>query len=101
MGRDPFTWWYALPTVARRLDKSPGAIRKALNAGKFGGVPGTAACPCRHILGQWLFPWTAIAQFLGLPAETPPPDDAPTWKVRSESELRRKLVQTHGQEAIT
>ncbi len=104
MPKDPFTWWYSLTTIARRLGKSPLTIRRAIDAGKFGARPGEPGFPGRQICGQWHLPWSAVALFLGVSAEVDSPVTT-SFRARSEGELRRKLtplsvVQTPGQEAI-
>jgi hypothetical protein len=95
--RDPFTWWYSLTEIARRVGKHPRTIRRAMLSGAFGGKPGLAEFPGRQICGEWHFPWPAVACFLGVV-----PDDGAAisvgWRARSEGELRRKVVQTSGQE---
>lgn len=101
MSRDPFTWWYSVSTIARRLGVSPRTIKRAYWCGKFGGRPGEAEFQGREIVGQMFFPWPAVARFLNVPADTAP-EDAPAWRAKSEGDLRRKLasVRTHGQEAV-
>ena len=95
--RDPFTWWYPLTTVAARTGKNARTIRRAMLSGKFGPAPGPADQPqppgvlVRHVCGEWLFPWDAVAIFLGLSA----PESAPvseSWRVRTEGELRRQVA---------
>jgi hypothetical protein len=102
--RDPFTWWYSLTTIAKRVGKSPLTIRRAMDAGKFGGVPGSPEFPGRQICGQWHFPWPAVARFLGVSPHCDASSSAGI-RARSEGELRRKVttlsvVQTSGQEAV-
>jgi len=102
VSRDPFEWWYPLTTIARRTDKSPLTIRRAMLSGKFGAMPDAPNFPGRHICGQWHFPWSAVALFLGV-SPNQDPETAPAFRARNEGELRRKVqeafVQTHGQEA--
>lgn len=98
--RDPFTWWYSLTEIARRLGRSPRTIRRAMNAGAFGALPTDPEFPGRHIAGEWLLPWPAVATFLGVePTESAAVSEG--WRARSEGELRRKVhrvafVQTSG-----
>jgi hypothetical protein len=104
MDRDPFEWWYPLTTIAKRVNKSPLTIRRAMLSGKFGGRPGEPNFPGRFVCGQWCFPWSAVARFLGIDASAAGPSTV-TWRARSEGELRRKaavlsVVQTSEREAI-
>jgi hypothetical protein len=88
--RDPFCWWYSLTEVARRTGKSPRTIRRAMASGQFGPPPGQADSMMRHICGEWMFPWPAVARFLNVPVgETA---DSHAWRARSEGELRRKVA---------
>lgn len=95
---DPFTWWYPLTTVAERTGKHPRTIRRALLSGKFGPAPGPAEAPqppgvlVRHVCGEWLIPWPAVALFLGISAEESPANVA--WRVRTEGELRRQVAES-------
>jgi hypothetical protein len=102
MDRDPFEWWYPLATIARRTDKSPLTIRRAMLSGKFGGRPGEPGFSGRFICGQWHFPWSAVAVFLGVPPGERA-SAAVAFRARTEGELRRKvaalsIVQSVGQE---
>jgi hypothetical protein len=89
MGQDPFSFWYSVPEIARRLGKHPRSIRRAAERGELaGGI---------RVLGQLHFRWEAIAKWLGIlePNFKHPPPPADPWPVdlraRTPGELRRRV----------
>lgn len=94
--KDPFEWWYTLPTLAARLDKCTKTIRRWLDEGRFGPAPGQPGCLARQVGGEWLVPWSAVRVFLGVKDDAPIALTLKLFRARTEGELRRRVCAESG-----